>query len=101
MVAALKELMPEDVRFTQPQGGLFLWVELAEGENAGHLLAQCMSRKVAFIPGAAFYPNGGNEHTLRLSFSVTNETQIREGIRRLAEVIKQERGTGSFLTAPK
>jgi len=101
MVAALKELMPEDVRFTQPQGGLFLWVELAEGENTGHLLAQCMSRKVAFIPGAAFYPYGGHDHTLRLSFSVTDETQIREGIRRLAEVIKQERGTGSFLAALK
>jgi DNA-binding transcriptional MocR family regulator len=91
MLEALNVHMPPDVRFTKPQGGMFVWVELPEGENARDLLVRCLPLKVAFVPGGAFYPNGGNEHTLRLNYSVTKETQIREGIKRLAQVIGNER----------
>jgi len=91
MLEALNVHMPPDVRFTKPQGGMFVWVELPEGENARDLLVRCLPLKVAFVPGGAFYPNGGNEHTLRLNYSVTKETQIREGIKRLAQVTGNER----------
>lgn len=92
MIESLKDHMPSDVRFTKPQGGLFVWVELPKGGNARDLLRRSLPQKVAFVPGGAFYPNGGNEHTLRLNYSVTKEAQIKEGVRRLAEVITNERG---------
>lgn len=88
MVAALEEMMPEGVRFTRPQGGLFLWVELQPGMGAVELLQECLRRDVAFVPGDAFFPNGGVKNTLRLNYSNMPEERIHEGVRRLAAAIK-------------
>ena len=90
MIAALETQMPPGVRFTRPSGGLFLWVELPEGVNARRLLDECVRRDVAFVPGGAFYPNGGHENTLRLNFSNMPVDRIREGVRRLAAALANE-----------
>jgi 2-aminoadipate transaminase len=87
MLAALEEHFPEDVRFTRPAGGLFLWVELPDGMGARELLARALEERVAFVPGESFFPNGGHENTLRLNFSAMPEERITEGIRRLARVL--------------
>lgn len=90
MVESLDEMMPAGVKFTRPQGGLFLWVELPPHIQAVELLRESLKQDVAFVPGDAFFPNGGVENTLRLNYSNMPEERIREGIRRLAGVIKKQ-----------
>jgi len=87
MLAALEEHFPEDVGFTRPAGGLFLWVELQQGLDARWLLERALEEHVAFVPGESFFPGGGHENTLRLNFSAMPEDRITEGIRRLGRVI--------------
>jgi DNA-binding transcriptional MocR family regulator len=87
MLGALGEEMPTGVRYTRPAGGLFLWVELPEGVSARTLLDECLRNDVAFVPGGAFFPNGGHEETLRLNYSNMPVERIREGIRRLAAAL--------------
>jgi DNA-binding transcriptional MocR family regulator len=90
MLAAMDRHFPPGIRYTRPQGGLFLWVELPERLNARDLLAACLAENVAFVPGGAFFPNGGHENTIRLNFSNMPDERIREGIRRLARVIRDQ-----------
>jgi 2-aminoadipate transaminase len=90
MVDMLERTMPASVSFTRPAGGLFLWLELPEGMDALELLSICLQQKVAFIPGASFFPNGGGKNTLRLNYSNMTEEKIREGIKRLAAVIRSQ-----------
>ena len=87
MLEALDKEMPAGVRYTRPAGGLFLWVELPRGLSARTLLDECLRRNVAFVPGGAFFPNGGHEETLRLNYSNMPVERIREGIRRLASAL--------------
>lgn len=87
MVAALEKHMPKTVSFTRPQGGLFLWVELPRQIESVELLKKCLDRNVAFVPGDAFFPNGGVKNTLRLNYSNMPEARIEEGIRRIAEAL--------------
>lgn len=88
MIAALEREMPAGVRFTRPEGGLFVWVELPEAADARRLLAGCLEREVAFVPGDCFFPAGGHENTLRLNFSNMPEERIAEGIARMAEALR-------------
>ena len=88
MLEALESMMPAGVSFTRPQGGLFLWVTLPGHIKAVELLQECLKLQVAFVPGDAFFPNGGVENTLRLNYSNMPEDRIREGIKRLATAIK-------------
>ena len=81
---------PEGVTFTKPEGGLFIWAELPEGLSAVELLQKAIAKKVAFVPGTHFYPNGGHENTLRLNFSASTLPQIEEGMTVLRELIAQE-----------
>ena len=87
MIASLEERFPEDVSFTRPAGGLFLWAELPQGLDARRLLERALEERVAFVPGDSFFPNGGHENTLRLNFSAMSEERITEGIRRLGLVL--------------
>lgn len=87
MLQAIKKYFPKNITYTQPEGGLFLWVTLPETIDAKQLLEEALTHKVAFVPGSAFYPNGGHENTLRLNFSSVPESQIIEGIKRLGEVM--------------
>jgi 2-aminoadipate transaminase len=92
MLAALTEHFPPGVRWTRPQGGLFLWLTLPEGLNAAELLPDALAAKVAFVPGAPMFPNGGGENTLRLNFSNASPDQIRQGIARLGRVLHKKLG---------
>jgi 2-aminoadipate transaminase len=88
MIKALEENMPDGVHWTEPKGGLFLWVTLPEGMDTGKIFKDAVESKVAFVPGAPFHPQGGGENTMRLNFSNSKPELIQEGIKRLANVIK-------------
>ena len=87
MLAALEEYFPDNVSWTRPQGGLFLWVTVPEGIDTAQLLNDALEYRIAFVPGAAFHANGGGTNTMRLSFSNVNTEQIEEGIRRLGKLL--------------
>ena len=89
--AMLEELraFPEGTRYTRPEGGLFVWVELPSGIDAKELLEQAVARHVAYVPGTHFYCDGGHENTLRLNFSNSTIPQIHEGMAILRELIEQ------------
>lgn len=90
MLSALEKEMPAGVRWTRPEGGLFLWMTLPANLNARTLLDECVRQNVAFVPGGAFFPNGGNENTLRLNYSNMPIERIREGVKRLAASLVKE-----------
>lgn len=88
MLAALTREMPETVRFTRPEGGMFIWVTLDPAIDAAELLARAVREaRVAFVPGGAFFADGSGRNTLRLSFSCATDAQIDEGIARLAGLL--------------
>lgn len=88
MIEAMREHFPEGVHWTEPQGGLFLWVTLPEQVNATELLKQALDEGVAFVPGAPFYACGGGHNTCRLNFSNATPDAIREGISRLGGLLR-------------
>lgn len=88
MLAALDAYMPKTVRWTRPEGGLFVWLTLPEGVDAHDLLKRAVAEvNVAFVPGGAFYHDGSGANTIRLSYSLPGSTEITEGIRRLATLL--------------
>jgi 2-aminoadipate transaminase len=89
MLEELQNNMPDGVKWTHPQGGLFLWATLPEKIDTSQLLKIAVGKKVAFVPGVAFHPDGCGKNTMRLNFSNAKPEMIRLGIRRLAESIKE------------
>jgi len=89
MLETMEEFFPSEVHWTHPQGGMFLWGILPEGMDAADVLKIAVKRKVAFVIGGPFHPNGGGENTMRLNFSYSNPETIREGISRLGFVLKE------------
>lgn len=90
MLAALEQHMPEGVTWTEPAGGMFVWVSLPKGMDGAELLKKALQANVAFVPGAAFYADGSNTNTLRLNFSMSPPEKIQEGIARLGDVVRAE-----------
>jgi len=90
MVAAMDRYFPSGLRWTRPQGGLFLWVILPKGMNSMDLLQAAVAEKVAFIPGPAFYTDGSGQNTFRMTFATARPEMIEEGIKRLGKVIEQQ-----------
>lgn len=90
MLAAMEAHFPPGVRWTRPQGGLFLWVTLPPGMDSQRLLAAALEEKVAFVPGAPFFPRGGGAETCRLNFSYCTPQRIEEGIARLGRVLRRQ-----------
>ena len=89
MLRALETRMPDDVTWTKPEGGMFVWVTLPKHLDGGDLLRQSLeSQRVAFVPGQAFFADGSGTNTLRLAFSLADDAKIDEGIKRLAAVIR-------------
>ncbi|HAL60794.1 MAG TPA: aminotransferase [Chloroflexi bacterium] len=89
MLKAMEEHFPEGVRWTRPQGGLFLWVTVPEEIDTAELLEEAVEEKVAFVPGSAFFADGQGHNTMRLNFSNAQPEMIQEGIRRLGKVIEK------------
>lgn len=90
MLAAMEQYFPEEVKFTRPDGGLFLMAEFPEYVDAAELLKLAVEAKVAFIPGEDFYVGGIGRNTCRLNFSNQKPERIEEGIRRMGELLKDE-----------
>ncbi len=88
MIKAIEEHFPPEVKYTQPEGGMFLWITLPEGISCLELFEAARRENVAFVPGLPFYTDGGGCSTLRMNFSNSDEEKIREGIERLAKAIK-------------
>ena len=89
MLEALDKYMPKGVKWTKPEGGLFLWIKLPKKMNTAELFPKAIENKVAYVIGSAFYHNGKGHNAMRINFSYPSEQQIDEGIKRLAKMIKE------------
>lgn len=90
MLDTIKEHFPEEVNYTTPDGGMFIWVELPKEINVDDLLDKAIDAGVAYVSGESFFANNGPKNTMRLNYTTMPEEQIVEGIKILANVIKQE-----------
>lgn len=92
MVDALTEFWPEECKWTDPEGGLFLWARVPESIDTNVFLNEtALKEKVAYVPGVHFYPNiDGGHHAMRLNFSYSQPEMIVEGIKRLGTALKKE-----------
>ncbi|ASJ15530.1 aminotransferase-like domain-containing protein [Thermococcus radiotolerans] len=90
MLEALEEYMPEGVKWTKPDGGMFIWVTLPEGIDTKVMAEKAISRGVAYVPGEAFFAHREVKNAMRLNFTYVPEEKIRDGVKRLAEVIEEE-----------
>lgn len=106
MLGALAEYMP-DCSWTTPAGGFYTWVTLPEGLDAKSMLPRAVRGQVAYVSGTAFYYDGRGADHMRLSFCYPSPEEIREGVRRLAQVVNSERelvemfGTGATPPEPR
>ncbi len=91
LLESLARRMPRDVTWTEPTGGFSLLLTLTDGVDSTGLLARAVARGVSFTPGPAFFADQGGEGKLRLSFSSVPVSRIDEGVRRLADVIRDAR----------
>jgi 2-aminoadipate transaminase len=89
MINALRRYMPKGVEWTEPEGGLFLWVKLPKRMDTTELFPKAVENKVAYVMGSAFHCNGKGQNTMRLNFSYPSEEQIEEGIKRLAKMVRE------------
>ncbi|HZI11846.1 MAG TPA: PLP-dependent aminotransferase family protein [Myxococcus sp.] len=87
MLDALKLHMPAGTKWTVPEGGMFLWVELPQGLSGDLLLPKAIEQKVAFVPGSPFFANHPRAEFMRLNYSNRPPELITEGMRRLGAVI--------------
>ncbi len=90
MLESLKNYMPAEVKWTTPDGGIFVWLELPKHIDGDELFEKAKEYKVSFIPGSHFYPTGyAQKNTLRLNFSFPTLEQIDKGVEQLATLIKK------------
>ncbi len=88
MFKALRTYFNDGVTWTEPEGGLFLWVKLPAGVSGSGLLPEALNAGVAYVPGKYFYSAAPDDATLRLNFCNATEENIIEGVKRLAGVIR-------------
>lgn len=89
MLQMLKEHMPEGVSWTHPEGGLFLWLTMPKQLDAAKLLPRALENNVAYVSGVDFYPQADVHNDMRLNFSYSSREQIIQGVKRLAQTIKE------------
>ncbi len=91
MLAELKANLGDvpGVTWTEPEGGLFLWLTVPEGISTDDIFVKAVEENVAYVPGSAFYPNNDNHRSMRLNFSYCDEEKIIEGCRRLGKLIRE------------
>jgi 2-aminoadipate transaminase len=88
-LSALEAHFPEGASWTRPAGGFYVWVTLPDGSDATVLLPRAVERRVAYVPGTAFYPDGSGRNHLRLAYCYPPEDRIEEGIRRLGGLLQE------------
>ncbi len=92
MLKVLDEYMPADVKFTRPQGGIFLWCSLPEGYELSEFVKRCSEKNVFVVPGTAFLPDESEPtRSFRLNYSMPSDEEIERGIKLLAEVVEEMR----------
>src|SRR3954464_14184006 len=101
MLDALAEHLPPEASWTHPGGGLFIWARLPEYIDTTDLLARALRDNVAFVPGRAAYLDGRGGTEMRLNFSGVSDADIREGIRRIGKVVREQLDLYSTLTGVK
>ena len=89
MIKAFEEYMPQGVTWTNPEGGLFLFVTLPEYMNADELFQKAIQKKIAFVKGSVFHCDGSGQNTMRINFSFSSKENNIEGVKRLAQVIRE------------
>jgi len=87
MLSSLKKYFPKDAYWTEPEGGMFCWIELDEKIDTTKLYKKAIDHNVAFVPGVHFYAKRDTKNTLRLNFSNVSEEKIKKGVRILGELI--------------
>jgi 2-aminoadipate transaminase len=90
MLTALETHMPEGTRWTQPDGGMFVWVELPRGMSGEEIFPRALEQRVAFVPGSPFFAANPRSECIRLNFSNRPPELIDEGMRRLASVLSAQ-----------
>lgn len=90
LLEAMAEQMPEGVHWTTPVGGFYSWLTLPEHVDATAMLPRAVEAKVAYVPGSGFFADDQGHNALRLSYSYPEPDVIREGVRRLAGVLREE-----------
>ncbi|MEO8366915.1 MAG: PLP-dependent aminotransferase family protein [Pseudoxanthomonas sp.] len=90
MLAAMDKYFPGEASWNQPEGGMFIWVDLPEGIDSNALLAKAIEQNVAFVPGAPFYATDPKPNTLRLSFVTVTADKIQAGVEILGKLLKAE-----------
>ena len=90
MLDALAEHFPREAEWTLPQGGLFIWATLPDYIDTTDLLARALQEHVAFVPGRAAFVDGRGGSSMRLNFSGVGEDEIREGVRLIGEVVREQ-----------
>lgn len=92
MISALEKFMPSDVKFTRPDGGIFLWCSLPEGYDLGEFIKRCSEKNVFVVPGTAFLPDESETtRSFRLNYSMPSDEEITRGIKLLADVVAEMR----------
>lgn len=89
MMESMDRYFPPTIKYTRPQGGMFLWVTLPEGASAMSLFPKALEKKVAFVPGDPFYTDIRNANTMRLNYTNADSETIAEGIRRLGDLLRE------------
>jgi 2-aminoadipate transaminase len=90
MLEAMDEHFPSDAAWTRPAGGFYVWASLPQYVDTQAMLAAAVDRKVAYVPGTAFYPDGRGSDRMRLAFCYPSEDAIREGIARLGVLLAEQ-----------
>jgi 2-aminoadipate transaminase len=101
MLDSLAEAFPREAEWTHPQGGLFIWATMPPYLDTTDLLARALEEHVAFVPGRAAYVDGRGGSSMRLNFSGVGEDQIRDGIRRIGEVVREQVAMYGTLTGAR
>ncbi|HZO35576.1 MAG TPA: PLP-dependent aminotransferase family protein [Solirubrobacteraceae bacterium] len=102
MLEALEQHFPAEATWTRPQGGMFVWATLPDYIDTTDLLARALEeRNVAFVPGRAAYVDGRGGSSMRLNFSGSSEDDIREGVRRIGEVVAEQVALYGTLTGQR
>ena len=87
MIDIIRDKFPESVDYTEPEGGMFIWLTLPEGMSSTRVFEQALNAGVAVLPGTPFYTDGGGENTIRLNFSNSTEQKIITGMERFSRVL--------------
>ncbi|MGC9366689.1 MAG: PLP-dependent aminotransferase family protein [bacterium] len=96
MLNSLENYMPDEVSWSKPRGGMFLWLTLPQSMDSKDLLFKAVENNVAYVIGQPFHCDGSGKNTLRLNYSFPSLEQIERGIKLLAQVIKQQTTSGDL-----